>query len=178
MNPEIDMGGYSYPTPEEGLTRWTLDPGDVIQMLELQMLGLKVSGNEIVKFRENQMMNKDGISRIIMILDSHINKNNVLGHIMREEAYKLVKKVAIECNKLMFINRKRWGLSREDWQLLNLIIPNQVFMFLTRPIDGRERRRLSESFVVRENASPAGGLQQLNPFKTKEVNQDGNTGID
>ena len=136
----LDMGGFNYPQRDDGLTKWTLDPSDVISVLELQMLGLKMEGNQIVKYRKEPMMSREGIARIIFLLQSHINKNNVLGRLKKEETYKIVRKCCNTINELMFINRKQWGLSREDWKLLNVVIPHQIFIFLTRPIDGAEQK--------------------------------------
>ena len=138
---ELDLSNYVHSQQGESLTKWTLDPNDVLDVLEMQMRGLKLQGKELIRYRD-PMMSDEGIGRVIMVLDGLINKNNVLGNIMREDAYLIVRKAGRETNAMFFVNRKKWNLSRTDWKLLNVLIQTQVFMFLTRPVGGSERSRL------------------------------------
>ncbi len=162
---EFDLSTYAHQQQVDSLTKWTLNPHDVLENLEMQMRGLKVQNKQLVSYRA-PMMNDEGIGRVIMVLDGLINKNNVLGNIQKEEAYKIVRKVSTECNAMFFVNRKTWALSRTDWKVLNMLIQNQVFLFLTRPVGGSERRRLSN---VQYRDSPGFGGEQ--PYATAQPQQ-------
>lgn len=148
---------------QEQTIRWSIEPREVLGEIELQLRGIEYKeGQGMVQFRK-ALLNKQGIGSLMILLRSHLNHNNALADLTRQEVMKISMDVAHEVNNQLFLNRKHWELRPEDWSLLNIIVEDQVFAFFTRAIDGKER----DSFrgIQRFNESAQPRMSLLNPFK-------------
>lgn len=151
-----------YGDQEQDNLKWQLDPREVLDDLERQLRGIEyIDGKGLVRFRR-PLVNKMGIGMIKVCLRAHLSPSNVLSVIKRENAYDLTKDCLLELNNLIFQDGDiRWGLRDEDWPFVIMIIGTQVFLFLTRAIDGGERARLTRTFQYQDGYKPKSRISSL-----------------
>lgn len=138
--------------------KWQLDPKDPLDEVELQLRGLEYrEGKGLVRFRE-EIINKEGIGVIKVILRSKLNHANVLAVIEKREAGAFTADTAHVLNDQLLINGEKWNVEDSDKEFIVNLVEDWVYLFLTRPVKGGERARLSLNYNYSENQSPKRGL--------------------
>lgn len=145
----LNVSHFAYGDRSDSLTKWTLDPKEPLDCLEMELRGLKYKDGEWIEFRK-PMMVEEGIGRTMLIIEGHINKNNLLGNIDDPTAQRISRDAGLLCNNVYFVMQKEWKLSIIDWMTLMDVISHQVYLFLTRVIMGREQGRLKQNLTVRD----------------------------
>jgi len=139
--------------------------------LEMQLKGL-VYNREKDEFQKGgePLANQEGVKSVIILLRAHLNHNNVLGVLDKKEAYALTKDVAHLINEQIYLNQIHWNVRINDWPLIVNIVRNQVFIFLTRPVGGGERQRLSKSYRFGESNNNRGTRNSFFANKQEDIN--------
>ena len=138
-----------YSEPENNSFKWQLDPVDVLNEIEMQLRGLEFRDNKIKRFRD-PLMNSRGIGCIKVILRGHLHPSNALSDITKEEAYNVTFGCAELINDQLLINGELWVVKDGDKTIINNLIEDAVFLFLMRPVGGKERERLTRTYQLRD----------------------------
>lgn len=151
----------------EQTIRWQIEPAQVLKEIEEQLRGLEyVEGKGVIQFRK-PLLNKTGIGGLMILLRSHLNHNNALSVLKREEVLNIAKGCATVVNDQLYINRHHWDVRPEDWMLINNIVEDQIFAFFTRAIEGGERDSIRGVQRFSETAVPS--RRSWNPFKKDQA---------
>ena len=138
--------------------RYQLEPKDDLDRLELELKGLKfVNGQGAIIVRRDKnhnprpYLNDLGVSSIMTCLRGTITKNNLLGLILESQARAMTLRIALEVNNALFDHWEEWDVDPDDMPYINMIVQNQTFIFLSRPVGGHESKRFTPNYNVTEN---------------------------
>lgn len=151
---------------QESSMQWQLDPKDPLNEVELQLRGLEFrEGKGLVRFRP-EIINKQGIGFIKVMLRGKLNHSNVLAVIEKKEAAEITADTAHVLNDKLLLDGETWNVKDSDKDFIVNLVEDWIFLFLTRPVKGGERSRLSMNYNYSENQAPRRGL--FSTFKRKD----------
>lgn len=95
-------------------------------------------------------LNDKGVQRVMMFFDLLINPQTVMGNITREELGVILHDVRVNIANSLWINAVDYGLDLKHYNEVIDDIMSCVRLFLTRPIDNKERESDGQSVKVSE----------------------------
>lgn len=148
---DIDNTSFfsQYSGSDNNTLRWQLDPKEVIQEIINQLRGLEDKNGQLLRFM-HALMSEEGIGYIKVILRNHLHASNALTDITLNDAYRLTLDIADMTNDLLYLCDDLWGIKNENKRLINTTVENAVFLFLKRPVDGKERDRIERTLAMRD----------------------------
>lgn len=161
----------NYGADDTPAMKWQLDPKDVIDEIERQLRGLELRNHKLVRFR-TPLMNDLGIGSIKILLRAHLHTSNALTEVKKEEAYNVTAGVAELINDQLYVNGEKWQVDDADKTLINTVVENSVFLFLLRPVDGKERDRWTKTYKISDTPQRRQGMIS-GIFNTGGHNYDG-----
>ncbi len=168
MESEEEYGDYdpnssvigTYGATDQAGMRWQLDPKDVLDEIEMQLRGQEWKNKKKVVYRK-PLMNSLGIGSVKVILRGHLHTSNALTEVTKEEAYSLTHGVAELINDQLYINGEKWGVDDSDKTIINNLVEDSVFLFLMRPVDGKERERWTKTYKLQDSNRVQGGISGM-----------------
>jgi len=101
----------------------------------------------------NKGFNEQALQEIYKIMSSVANKSNALGILTKDEIKRIMYFTMVTLLKAMVMNKKRWEL--KDWSrdCIFTNAENQMFIFLTKALDGHTSTMHFGGTGVRENVN-------------------------
>jgi len=146
---------------ESDNSRWELDPDDVFNRIEHLLRSERISrdGSKWIKVQKvPPLLNERGIFIVMRECNTVINKNSVLGNITRDDLKLLMKRKIKNLIYVLAFYHKEFAIDKYNLDSILNLIEEQVYMFLTRPVDGIERRMRKDKYKVSENISNNDGF--------------------
>jgi len=128
------------------------NPKKIVRDIVLRLRGLeeRPDGN-LVQVAEPKL-NKSGIDNVWFILDSHINQNVILSHLIDKEISALMEVIQNDLVDDLSLNWKIYGIDKKtDLDAINNSILSNIFMALKRAEGQNEKNWLGKISV--ENIS-------------------------
>lgn len=145
------------------LVTWQLDTKEILDQIEHNLRGdvVKVDekGDEIwVKSTKEQglaMLNDKGVNAIMKILSMYLNRNSILSATKEEEVNEMLYTIGMEIGYNLVLNYRNYGWEkaemRRNYNLLVIMVTDQIALTLKRSIGGGERSSLREARSVTQS---------------------------
>ena len=107
------------------------------------------------------LANDEGVVRICNIAEETINTHTVQGNLKGEHYWEFIARFREEFTDEVIINSYDWSISDKDIDGVINKVCRLVELFLTRPVDNKERESYQKEFQSREviqQQMPRGGL--------------------
>lgn len=144
----------------DGLTKWQLEPSDVIEELEHYMRGdvWTEKGWKVIKDR--RFMNDMGINRFLTIIRGHLSKIISMSELNDKE----INRICYECRQAVideiYCHEKKFEIEKSTKDTLVMNIDHIVYCFIKQAKNGGLRRFLQTTErkieTFRENSNYAG----------------------
>ena len=143
---------YADPSTAE-LGKIMIDSTDFVNRTRYRLLGYIETDSGIFEPVGHKLMNPQGASWIITMLDSHIGKDVVLTKIDEDDVIRITKHIWRITNRAILSNKERWGMPNDpaSWSLAVAIVVDNVYFALKRGENGEEKRffaKTHESKIV------------------------------
>jgi hypothetical protein len=136
-----ELGGMSFRQPE-GLTKWQLEPSDIIEEIRQLLLGAEWTKKGWVINKESRLMNEKGINRFITILRAHLSKIISLSDLNDLEINRVARDCRIAVIREIFYHEKEFGIDKAMRDTLVEMMDHKVYCFLKQAKDGGMRKFL------------------------------------
>jgi len=102
------------------------------------------------------LANEEGVMHICNMVEEIINQHMAQGNLKEDHYWDFIARKREDFTVIIVINRYNWGI--EDHNLNHIInrVMDMMELFLTRPIDNKERDSYKESFISKELVSSMG----------------------
>lgn len=111
------------------------------------------------------LANTEGVIHISNMVEELINTHTVQGNLDIEHYYEFIPRTREEIHVSLVINCYEWGIKDKDLEYITDKIIRIVELFLTRPMDNKERESYQKEFQAREiiqtNPKNESALQQF-----------------
>jgi len=153
---EADYYDEYSPALETDNSRWELETEEQLVHFEQTLRGRKKSSDgskwiPIIKgdsFRP--LMNDRGITSMLGLLRMLFQKHNALGHIDKHYLNIAIIDIMDVVIDNLAMNRKSWAVDRTNLDLIRSLFEHQVYIFLTRSVEGAEKRYRGKRYPMRE----------------------------
>jgi hypothetical protein len=133
--------------------KYRLDNSDMLRDIELYLRSAKVVGKELadgtyaeeMKQIGRPMANEDGIQGIMGYLRIMISPHNVQGNLTWDRYDFLIYEIHVDLATTLMGNRRNWGISIEDYDIILNNIMHTLQLFLSRTVENKERESYGES---------------------------------
>jgi len=99
------------------------------------------------KHATNPKCNSQGVADIISYMEKFINSHTVQGNIPSESEFKSkMRFISMDLTLHFIANRKNWGISLDDTDILISNATNLIELFLSRTLFNEERKGYGESY--------------------------------
>ena len=144
------------PALEGDNSRWELETEEQLVHFEQTLRGRKKShdGKKWIpivkgdKFRP--LMNDIGITSLLGLLRMLFQKHNALGHIDKHYLNVAIIDIMDVVIDNLAMNRTSWEVAKTNLDLIRSLFEHQVYIFLTRSVDGAEKRYRGKRYPMRE----------------------------
>ena len=110
--------------------------------------------------KENNVLNIEGIRKIMLDLQSYINRHIILGDYDIQDINKIMKDYGRKVANLIFMKYEEMGMDtetkRQEYASLVMNIVNLVYASYSRAKDGAERRSLREMININQSHQSQG----------------------
>jgi len=110
--------------------------------------------------KENNVLNEEGIRKIMLDLQNYINRHIILGDYDERDINKIMKDYGRKVGNLIFMKYEEMGMDteakRQEYQSLVINIVNLVYASYSRAKDGAERRSLREMININSSHQSQG----------------------
>ena len=145
------------PAMEGDNSRWELETEEQLVHFEQTLRGKKKSPDgkkwiPIVKgdsFRP--LMNDVGITSMLGLLRMLFQKHNALGHIDKPYLNIAIIDIMDVVIDNLAMNRVAWGVEKTNLDLIRSLFEHQVYIFLTRSVEGAEKKYRKNRYPMRES---------------------------
>lgn len=133
--------------------KYRLDTGDMLRDIELYLRSAKLVDKEsddgkftteIVQIGR-PIANEEGVQGIMGYLRMMIGPHNVQGNMTWDRYDMLIFEINIDLAESLMANRRNWGISIEDYNIILNSIMHTLQLFLSRTVDNKERESYGES---------------------------------
>jgi hypothetical protein len=126
------------------LTRWQLDPRDILEEIEHKLkgeivMGVDAEGNDIYGKKGEPLMNDEGINAIITLISARISKVIILSNLTEEDISKIMIAFSNELISLFFMKYKEFQIDEAYMSSITNYIEDIVYATLNRALKGGER---------------------------------------
>jgi len=141
------------------------NPKRIVRDIILRLRGLEERPDgTLVKVAEAKL-NKEGVDNIWFILDSHINQNVILSHLIDKEIANIMDAIQEDIVDDLALNWRNYGVSKKtDLDVINNSILVNIFMALKRAEGQNEKNWLGKISI--ENIS---GGNRFSPQKKESI---------
>lgn len=144
------------PPLEADNSRWELETEDQLVNFEQTLRGKKKASDgkkwiPIVKgdkFRP--LMNDYGITSLLGLLRMLFQKHNALGHIDKHYLNIAIIDIMDVVIDNLAMNRVTWEVEKTNLDLIRSLFEHQVYIFLTRSVDGAEKKYRGKRYPMKE----------------------------
>ena len=143
-----------------------LELNDLLEQTEHILKGDVVVWEEGVKIwkenpnKEDNILNEEGIRKIMLDLQNYINRHIILGDYDERDINKIMKDYGRKVSNLIFMKYEEMGMDneakRQEYQSLVMNIVNLVYASYSRAKDGAERRSLREMINISQQHQSGG----------------------
>jgi len=142
-----------------------INPDKILRNLELKLEGKIDDGyGNITKVRD-PLMNKKGISNMILITSAIVNQNTIMSSLNEKEIGKLMKNMTDDIIDKLTLNWKEYDIKdKTDLDTIHNIIVNTSFLALKRALFGGEKGFLSKITVENISSAPRNQLPKKQGF--------------
>jgi len=134
------------------------NPKKIVKDILLRLEGLEQLPDGTITQVSEPKMNKKGIDNIKFVLDSHINQNVILSHLVNDEIAHIMEAVGNDLVDDLALNWKNYGIRlKTDLDTINDAILTNIFMALKRAEGQNEKNWLGKIAV--ENITGHSGFQ-------------------
>lgn len=122
---------------------------------------------------ETNTLNKGGIRKVMLDLQTYINRHIILGDYDEKDINKIMKDYGKKISNLIFMKYEEMGMDteekRQEYVSLVINIINLVYASYSRAKDGAERRSLREMINIQQSHQTGGmmGGVTVNPASPK-----------
>lgn len=142
----MNLGNYAYKStatlsPPESVIRWRMDTSEVMDQLELVLLGKTKNGSNIHNSPDSRpMCNAEGVVYIRQFITPLVNKVTLQGNTSDEAIYDTMKIVADTIIEAVGKNYRKWEIDDSMRSTFVRTIHLAVYLALTRSIHDLERQ--------------------------------------
>ena len=135
----------------EQLIRWTLETYDTLKVIEHALRGEDWSESQGMWVKKTKpLMNDEGIAKMMQILKIIDNKDNLLGNLESKQINEICLDICEDVVSQIRTKHAQYAIDPKDWTLIVNMISQKVEIFLSRPMDGKERERLTPQLKSHE----------------------------
>lgn len=173
----------------DDMARYQLELNDLLEQTEHVLKGDIVVIRNKVKVWENNPhpeknpLNKEGVRKIMLELQTYINRHIILGDYDEKDINTIMKSYGKKFSNLLFMKYEEMGMDteekRQEYASIVMNVVNLVYASYSRAKDGGERRSLREMISIQQTHQSQGqgmmpmqiGMQQqksrgvLNPMR-------------
>lgn len=162
---------------DETLTKYQLNPAEIIEKLEHDMKGeimIVDYEKQVVKWesRGKKLMNDDGVKMVITIVGSHIDRNTLLSTLEKNEIVFAMRSLHKHLVLHFGSKYKDYEIDKNDLTPIIDIITNKIWFALKRAEDGAEKnflakageKRIEKRIIGAPNMMDSGRRRSLLPF--------------
>lgn len=143
---------------EPTVLKYRLDMESPLQKLELFLRSAKIqeredtSGELITEMIRvaRPLMNEDGVQAIMGYMTIVFGAHNVQGNIDRTQYDELIYEINVYLAKILGSNMMNWEVRDEDFDIIIECIMTTAQLFMSRPIDNKERDSYGQSMMTKE----------------------------
>jgi len=130
---------------------------------------------------EKNPLNEEGIRKVMLDLQSYINRHIILGDYDQRDINKIMRDYGRKINNLIFMKYEEMGMDteekRQEYQSLVINIVNLVYASYSRAKDGAERRSLREMINIQGQYQQQGMMAGSGGGVTVNANQQKQRGL-
>lgn len=158
----------------EDMGKYQLELNDILEQTEHILKGDIVVIKDKVKVwadnphPENNPLNKEGVRKVMLELQSYINRHIILGDYEEDDINRIMRDYGKKFSNLIFMKYEEMGMDteekRQEYMSLVTNVVNLVYASYTRAKDGGERRSLREMISIQQShQSQSAGMQMPIP---------------
>ncbi len=159
----------------DDIARYQLELNDLLEQTEHILKGDFIEYIEGVKVwkdnphPENNPLNNEGIRKVMLQLQTYINRHIILGDYDIKDINVIMKEYAKKVSNLIFMKYEEMGMDteekRQEYHSIVVDIVNLVYASYKRAEDGGERRSLREMISIQQTHQSAGmgGVPMMAP---------------
>lgn len=155
----------------DDIARYQLELNDLLEQTEHILRGDIVEWNNGMKIwkdnphPENNPLNDEGIRKVMLELQSYINRHIILGDYEVEDINRIMTDYGKKVVNLLFMKYDEMGMDteekRQEYESVVMNIVNLVYGSYARGKDGGERRSLREMINIQQTHQSQGAGQML-----------------
>ena len=168
----------------DDIARYQLELNDLLEQTEHILKGDIVEIKDKVKVwvdnphPEKNPLNKEGVRKVMLELQTYINRHIILGDYNEKDINQIMKDYGKKFSNLLFMKYEEMGMDteekRQEYASIVMNIVNLVYASYSRAKDGGERRSLREMISIQQTHQSQGGQgmgmqMQMPPQRTRGV---------
>ncbi|MBW2986687.1 hypothetical protein KY333_04935 [Candidatus Woesearchaeota archaeon] len=144
---------------DENFMRFVLETKDIIEELELNLLGKTRNDQQKIIQKGKALMNKDGVYELMNFLKPRLKRTMFLGNIKEKERDRMCMELRLSVNDWVLNNYKNHSVGIGCWEQIIHLIDHAYFLTLSRALDNGERRAILPNFKRVEGITRPFGKQ-------------------
>jgi len=167
IDPRVNSQTSAFATKNmNDIAMYQLELNDLLEQTEHILKGDIVEWHDGIKIwkanpkAESNVLNKEGIRKIMLDLQNYINRHIILGDYDERDINKIMKDYGRKISNLIFMKYEEMGMDteskRQEYQSIVMNIVNLVYASYSRAKDGAERRSLREMINISQQHQTGG----------------------
>jgi len=155
----------------DDMARYQLELNDLLEQTEHILKGDIIEIKDKVKcwvdnpHPEKNPLNEEGVRKIMLELQTYINRNIILGDYETNDINQIMKNYGKKFSNLLFMKYEEMGMDteekRQEYASIVMNVVNLVYASYSRAKDGGERRSLREMISIQQTHQSQGGMMQM-----------------
>ena len=151
----------------DDMARYQLELNDLLEQTEHILKGDIIEIKDKVKgwvdnpHPEKNPLNKEGVRKIMLELQTYINRHIILGDYTEQDINQIMKGYGKKFSNLLFMKYEEMGMDteekRQEYASIVMNVVNLVYASYSRAKDGGERRSLREMISIQQTHQSQGG---------------------
>ncbi len=159
----------------DDMARYQLELNDLLEQTEHVLKGDIIEIKDKVKVwidnphPEKNPLNKEGVRKIMLELQTYINRHIILGDYNEKDINMIMKSYGKKFSNLLFMKYEEMGMDteekRQEYASIVMNVVNLVYASYSRAKEGGERRSLREMINIQQtHQSQGSGMPMQNPM--------------